>query len=180
VGVEALELFTGREAAEAVVQAWGRDEPDQAGTLRVHTVTTPKRRLKSGNEAHELTTEECRRGAERTNELKRQRREAAEAKLLLAVDEAIDCLIEELRSKGADRTRAAVHILDRVLGKATQQVEGRLELRRAELVEQAKRELSEEHAMQIKAEAPAARAKLDRLLENRARQIAEENGDGDA
>jgi hypothetical protein len=38
VGVEALELFTGREAAEAVVQAWDRDEPDQAGTLRVEKV----------------------------------------------------------------------------------------------------------------------------------------------
>ena len=72
-------------------------------------MTTPNRRLKSGNEAHELTTEERRRGAERTNELKRQRREAAEAKLLLAVDEAIDCLIEELRAKGADRTRGRAH-----------------------------------------------------------------------
>jgi hypothetical protein len=28
---EAVELFTSREEAEAVVQAWDRDEPDQAG-----------------------------------------------------------------------------------------------------------------------------------------------------
>jgi hypothetical protein len=35
---EALELFTSREEAEAVVQAWDRDEPDQAGELRVELV----------------------------------------------------------------------------------------------------------------------------------------------
>jgi hypothetical protein len=28
---EAVELFTSREKAEAIVQAWDRDEPDQAG-----------------------------------------------------------------------------------------------------------------------------------------------------
>jgi hypothetical protein len=32
---EALELHTSREEAEAIVQAWDRDEPDQAGALRV-------------------------------------------------------------------------------------------------------------------------------------------------
>jgi hypothetical protein len=133
-------------------------------------VTTPKRRLKNENPAHELTTEERRRGAERTNELKRQRREAVENKLLLVVDEAIDSLVEELRTKGADRTRAAVHILDRVLGKATQHIEGRLELRRAELIEQAKRELQAEYQAQV----PFARAKLNDLPERRARA---ENGD---
>jgi hypothetical protein len=57
---------------------------------------------------------------------------------------------------------------------------GHVELRRAELVGQAKRELSEEQRAQIQAELPIARAKLDRLLENRARQIAEETGDGEA
>lgn len=131
-------------------------------------MTTPKRQLKNGNPAHELTTEDRRRGAERTNELKRQRREAAENKLLLAVDEAIDCLIDELRAKGADRTRAAVHILDRVLGKATQHIEGRLELRRAELIEEAKRELHADYQRQV----PNARAKLEEILRRRA-----ENGD---
>jgi hypothetical protein len=35
---EAVELFTTREEAEAIVQAWDRDEPDQAGALRVETV----------------------------------------------------------------------------------------------------------------------------------------------
>jgi hypothetical protein len=65
-----------------------------------------------------------------------------------------------------------------VLGKATQHVEGQLELKRADLVAQAKKELVEEQREQIRAEAPLARAKLDRLLENRARQIAE-NGDLD-
>jgi hypothetical protein len=32
---EAVELFTSREEAEAIVQAWDRDEPDQVGSLRV-------------------------------------------------------------------------------------------------------------------------------------------------
>jgi hypothetical protein len=35
---EAVELFTSREEAEAIVQAWDRDEPDQAGALRVEAV----------------------------------------------------------------------------------------------------------------------------------------------
>jgi hypothetical protein len=35
---EALELFTTREEAEAIVQAWDRDEPDQAGALRVEQI----------------------------------------------------------------------------------------------------------------------------------------------
>jgi hypothetical protein len=30
---EAVELFTRREEAEAIVQAWDRGEPDQAGAL---------------------------------------------------------------------------------------------------------------------------------------------------
>ena len=129
-------------------------------------MATPKHRLKSGNPAHELTTDERRRGAERTNEIKRERRAAAEEKLEGVVEEAIDCLVAEMRSKGAGRTRAAVHILDRVLGKATQHVEGRLELRRAELVEQAKRELRNEYESKV----PIARAKLEELLERRRRE----------
>jgi hypothetical protein len=32
---EALELFTSREEAEAIVQVWDRDQPDQVGILRV-------------------------------------------------------------------------------------------------------------------------------------------------
>jgi hypothetical protein len=35
---EAVELFTSGEEAEAVVQAWDRDEPGQAGALRVERV----------------------------------------------------------------------------------------------------------------------------------------------
>jgi hypothetical protein len=35
---EAVELFTRREEAEAIVQAWERDEPGQAGVLRVEAV----------------------------------------------------------------------------------------------------------------------------------------------
>jgi hypothetical protein len=35
---QAVELFTSREEAEAIVRAWDRDEPDQVGALRVETV----------------------------------------------------------------------------------------------------------------------------------------------
>jgi hypothetical protein len=35
---EAVELFPTREEAEAIVQAWDRDEPDQAGALRVERI----------------------------------------------------------------------------------------------------------------------------------------------
>jgi hypothetical protein len=35
---EAVELFTSREEAEAIVLAWDRDEPDQVGALRVETL----------------------------------------------------------------------------------------------------------------------------------------------
>jgi hypothetical protein len=35
---EALEFFSTREEAEAVVSAWDRYEPDQAGALRVEMI----------------------------------------------------------------------------------------------------------------------------------------------
>jgi hypothetical protein len=35
---EAVELFPTREEAEAIVQAWDRDERDQAGVLRVEAI----------------------------------------------------------------------------------------------------------------------------------------------
>jgi hypothetical protein len=35
---EAVELFTSREEAEAIAQAWDRDEPEQAGVLRVEQI----------------------------------------------------------------------------------------------------------------------------------------------
>jgi hypothetical protein len=35
---EAVELFPTREEAEAIVQAWDRDEPGQAGQLRVEQI----------------------------------------------------------------------------------------------------------------------------------------------
>jgi hypothetical protein len=35
---EAVELFTTQEEAEAIVQAWDRAEPDQAGVLRVEKI----------------------------------------------------------------------------------------------------------------------------------------------
>jgi hypothetical protein len=35
---EALELLTSPAEAEAIVQAWDRDEPDEAGNLRVEKI----------------------------------------------------------------------------------------------------------------------------------------------
>jgi hypothetical protein len=35
---EAVELFTTRQEAEAIVRAWDRDKPDQAGMLRVERI----------------------------------------------------------------------------------------------------------------------------------------------
>ena len=35
---EAVELFPTREEVEAIVQAWDRDEPEQAGALRVERI----------------------------------------------------------------------------------------------------------------------------------------------
>jgi hypothetical protein len=35
---EAVELFPTREEAEAIVRAWDRDEPDEAGILRVEKI----------------------------------------------------------------------------------------------------------------------------------------------
>jgi hypothetical protein len=35
---EAVELFTRPEEAEAIVQAWDGDEPEQAGALRVEKI----------------------------------------------------------------------------------------------------------------------------------------------
>jgi hypothetical protein len=35
---EAVELLPTREGAEAIIQAWDRDEPDQAGALRVEQI----------------------------------------------------------------------------------------------------------------------------------------------
>jgi hypothetical protein len=35
---EAVELFTRREEAEAIVQAWDDDEPEQVGSLRVERI----------------------------------------------------------------------------------------------------------------------------------------------
>jgi hypothetical protein len=35
---EAVELFASREEPEAIVQAWDRHEPDEAGALRVEKI----------------------------------------------------------------------------------------------------------------------------------------------
>jgi hypothetical protein len=45
---------------------------------RPHTVPVSDRKLRSGGRAHELTTADRRKGAKRTNEIKRARRDEAE------------------------------------------------------------------------------------------------------
>jgi hypothetical protein len=35
---EAVELFTSREEAEAIVQGWDRDEPGQVGLLQIEPI----------------------------------------------------------------------------------------------------------------------------------------------
>jgi hypothetical protein len=66
--------------------------------------------------------------------------------------------------------RAAVVILDRTLGRPGQRLEhaGSIELRRADIVAQAKQELAGEYAAQM----PAARDKLAELIERRERTLA--------
>jgi hypothetical protein len=48
---EAVEILLTREEAEAVVQVWDRDEPDQAGALRVERVGFGRGRRTSGRGA---------------------------------------------------------------------------------------------------------------------------------
>jgi hypothetical protein len=49
---EAVELFTSREEAEAIVQAWDRDEPEQAGALRVEQIDFRTGTANQDNLAH--------------------------------------------------------------------------------------------------------------------------------
>ena len=93
-----------------------------------------ERKLPGGGDAHELTTADRRKGAERTNEIKRARRaeaaREAKAKLEDAVDQAVETLVAELRADAStDRIRAAAQILDRSWGKPRQAHDVRVEFR---------------------------------------------------
>jgi hypothetical protein len=112
--------------------------------------------------AHEFTDEERARGRETRAANVRKRRERAERaedELLNALDKATLRLIELVESPDpAMAFRAVTALFDRVLGRPRQMLEhgGSLSI-----------------VAQITAEAPAARAKLDTLIEQRARAIAE-------
>jgi hypothetical protein len=102
----------------------GSERP--ASPHRAHTVSD--RKLRSGGRAHELTTADRRKGAERTNEIKRARRDEAEQEarhmLADAVSEAVATLRAGLKAEEANtRIRSAVAILDRAWGRPRQAVE---------------------------------------------------------
>lgn len=71
-----------------------------------------ERRLKSGAPAHEFTTDERRRGAQRTNEIKRERA----ARRLAATDEPLD-LAEKLYFLQADK-----HLLLQAFNRLSQEL----------------------------------------------------------
>jgi hypothetical protein len=86
------------------------------------------RKLRSGGRAHELTTADRRKGADRTNEIKRIRRDEAEQEarhtLAEAAGEAVATLRAGLKAEDANtRIRSAVAILDRGWGRPRQAVE---------------------------------------------------------
>lgn len=128
------------------------------------------RRLKSGTDAHDFTPEERAKGGRARAEKLRARREAAQAfadgELQAVLAAALHELEELLHSDDPHvKLKAAVVILDRTLGRPGQRLEhaGSIELRRADLVAQAKEELQHEY----NAQAASARAKLHQLLERR-------------
>jgi hypothetical protein len=136
------------------------------------------RKLKSGADIHEFTDDERAKGGRARAEKMRERREAAQAfaeehlqavlaKALHEVEELLDSADPQVK------LRAAVVILDRTLGRPGQRHEhaGSIELRRADLVAQAKQELAQEYASQAK----LARGKINAALERRAQ--GRENGD---
>jgi hypothetical protein len=126
--------------------------------------------LKSGADAHDFTREERAKGGRARAEKVRERREGAQAfadeKLQAVLGEALHELEELLHSDDPRvKLKAAVVILDRTLGRPGQRLEhgGSIDLRRADLVAQAKEELHHEY----NAQAASARAKLQQLLERR-------------
>jgi hypothetical protein len=109
---------------------------------------------------HELTQQERARGGQRKAERIHQRRaeqeRAAAEKLAAHVDEAVEKLVSVMRSDdGAPGARAAVQILDRVLGRPTQRVSGDVEVRRQ---------------WEMAGAAEQASAKLDDLIRRRTKK----------
>jgi hypothetical protein len=123
-----------------------------------------ERKLKSGADAHEFTPEERRRGGLARAAKIRAEREQVDEVLAEALEKATRRLVELIDSNDpAIALRAVVALYDRVLGRPRQALEHSGSL-----------ELYSSYDM------PAIRAKLERLIENRARRMADENGDGEA
>jgi hypothetical protein len=108
---------------------------------------------------HELTAEERARGRETRAVKLRERRERADEQLGDALDKATRRLVELIDSKDpAVGLRAVVALFDRVLGRPRQAHEP-------------------SGTVGVQVEMMATRAKVERLIENRARELARKNGD---
>jgi len=128
---------------------------------------------------HELTKNDRSKGGHARVEKLREQREtaaiSAQEKLADAVEAAVERLVNAMADGGdTAAVRAASSILDRVLGKAGQHLQGQsgpVEKSRAVMI--AKEQLTKEYD----ARAPAVRVKLMALLERRAEEIAAGKGD---
>jgi hypothetical protein len=134
-----------------------------------------KRKLKSGADAHEFTTEDAAKGGRARAESFQERRHAAEQaadeQLVSGLAKALERLEGMLDSKNQHVAFRAITVyLDRALGKAALPAQGgRHEIARAEAVAIAKAELTKERDTLI----PSARAKVAQLIERRARELAD-------
>ena len=140
-----------------------------------------KRKLKSGADAHEFTTEDAAKGGRARAVNFQERRQAAEQaadeRLVSGVAKALERLEGMLDSENQQVAFRAITVyLDRALGKAALPTQGgRHDVTRSEAVAIVR----EEHAIKMDAEVPAAREMLARLVERRAQEIAAGNGTAD-
>lgn len=96
------------------------NEPDHS-----ETAPTPQRkgRLKNGAEAHELTTEDRRKGAARTNEIRSEAAKSFRQRLAEELDRRAADTIDKLLAAGDDDWRAIVAAVDQAFGKPTERRE---------------------------------------------------------
>jgi len=133
-----------------------------------------KRKLKSGADAHEFTTEDAAKGGRARAVNFQERRQAAEQaadeRLVSGLAKALERLEGMLDSENQQVAFRAITVyLDRALGKAALPTQGgRHDVSRSEAVAIVR----EEYAIKMDAEIPTARAKVAQLIERRARELA--------